>query len=218
VTDDRPLQEYGVRSVLGSGLRGVPAALFDLAAVTGWCPKCFDGNRPAPAAAGLDTYLALLDEAYGASADVAASAGRRAAHRTLLGSAYLGAVVPDTAEANGSVAEALVENGQTAQAIGYLLRAVQLDPDDAAAQHELGSLLLERGEAAQAAGHFRAALRVRPDSAAAHNDLGVALADQGGLDEAIEHFKQAVNLEPGFEEARRNLASALRAHSKGEHR
>src|SRR6185503_19513318 len=27
--DDRPLQEYGVRSVLGAGLRGVPASLFN---------------------------------------------------------------------------------------------------------------------------------------------------------------------------------------------
>src|SRR5439155_23619166 len=40
VTDDRPTQEYGVRSLLNSG-EGVPASVVDLSQVAAWCPKCF---------------------------------------------------------------------------------------------------------------------------------------------------------------------------------
>ncbi len=64
VSDDRPLQEYGVRSAIGSGTGGVPASLVDLGAASTWCPRCFEGERPTPLVAGLDTYLALLDDAY----------------------------------------------------------------------------------------------------------------------------------------------------------
>ena len=64
VSDDRPLQEYGVRSAIGPGTSGVPASIFELAAAASWCPRCFDGERPTPLVAGLDTYLSLLDDAY----------------------------------------------------------------------------------------------------------------------------------------------------------
>ncbi len=64
VSDDRPLQEYGVRSVLTTGTSGVPAALVDLPAAAAWCPRCFNGEQSTPAATGLDAYLALMDEAY----------------------------------------------------------------------------------------------------------------------------------------------------------
>ena len=209
VTDDRPLQEYGVRSALSTAVQGVPASLFDVRAVATWCPRCFSGDSPVPAAAGLDVYLTLLDEAYRSPATPGAT--RAFGQRRILGSAYLGAVLPDSAEIDRNIGLALADNGQRAEAVDYLRRAIGIDPDDAAAQHALGSLLLEYGNASEAADHFRAALRARPDSAAAHNDLGVALGSIGQTREAIEHFRAAVDLEPDFAEARRNLESALRA-------
>jgi spermidine synthase len=179
VTDDRPLQEYAVRSVLGWDGRGVPAALFDVAAVTDWCRTCADDGTPAPIVAGLDAYLALLDHAYhGRVSDVtAASAGQR----RILGSAYLGAVVPDTDAVRTLAGEA---------------------------HYERGSDLLDQGDFHRAADEFRAALEHLPQSAAAHNNLGVALASLGRIDQAVEHFRRAVVLDPGFEEARNNLRRA----------
>ena len=188
VSDDRPLQEYGVRSAIGSALRGVPASFFDLMAVGAWCPRCFDGERTAPGVENLDPYLALLDRSYNASVEERAAARHRrgadgSSDRRLLGSAYLGAVVPDT------------------EAVRNIVGGVH---------HEAGSRLLESGEYAEAADQFRAALRAVPASAAAHNDLGIALASMGRIDEAAGHFEQAVGLDPQFEEARQNLASAVR--------
>ena len=209
VTDDRPLQEYSVQSTLSTAVQGVPASLFDVRAVANWCPRCFTGDSPVPAAAGLDVYLTLLDEAYRSPAT--AGATRVFGQRRILGSAYLGAILPDNSEIDRDIGLALADNGQRAEAVDYLRRAIGINPDDAAAQHALGSLLLEYGNAAEAADHFRAALRARPDSAAAHNDLGVALASIGQGREAVEHFRAAVNLEPDFAEARRNLESALRS-------
>src|SRR5439155_5147889 len=66
VSDDRPIQEYGVRSLLHLG-DAVPASVVDLTQVTQWCPRCLIGNTPAPSAEGLDAYLALLRRAYRAS-------------------------------------------------------------------------------------------------------------------------------------------------------
>jgi predicted membrane-bound spermidine synthase len=241
VSDDRPLQEYGVRSA-GAATGGVPAALFDVASVTSWCVRCFERNHLVPSMAGLDVYLSLLDGAYhDGGAHVASLAG----HRTVLGSRYLGAVVPDTdaahnvigvallrqsryeeaaaafrealarnpdsVDANRNLASALAGAGHDVDAIGYLRHAVRLDPRNGPAQYELGRLLLDHREFGEASKCFRAALPSMPASSSLHNDLGVALASTGDLRDAIEQFRLAVSLDPAFAEARRNLASAERA-------
>jgi spermidine synthase len=191
VTDDRPLQEYSVRSALGSSLMGVPASLFNLGEVAVWCPRCFYGDQPVPAVAGIDLYLALLEQAYAAPVSeviAAAEAGR--GQRTILGSRYLGAVVPDS------------------RAVSELLAA---SPGSARARYDEGSALLERGQYAEAAARFRAALPEMAGSAELHNNLGVALASMGDVRGALEHFREAVRLDPGFTEARQNLAAAEQA-------
>ena len=80
VSDDRPIQEYGVSSLLNLG-EAVPGSIVDLSGCAAWCPRCFVDGQPVPLAEGLDTYLALLGRAYGAShADVVrARSSRRAA-------------------------------------------------------------------------------------------------------------------------------------------
>ena len=65
-SDDHPLQEYDVRSLLNLG-EAVPASVVDLSQVASWCPQCFVDGAPVPIVDGLDTYLALLDRAYSAS-------------------------------------------------------------------------------------------------------------------------------------------------------
>jgi predicted membrane-bound spermidine synthase len=179
VTDDRPLQEYAVRSIVGSGVRGVPAALFDVGAIADWCPRCIDGDAPAPSVPGLDTYLALLDHAYRARRALTTADTEQAGHRRILGSDYLTAVLPDTEPVRAIIGEA---------------------------SYEMGSAALDRRAYAEAADHFRAALEALPESATVHNNLGVALASMGQIDQAAVHFRRAVALEPAFDEARNNLA------------
>ena len=214
MTDDRPLQEYAVRST-GAPAHGTPASLLDIGSLPLWCPRCFDGDRLSPFVPRLDTYLTLLDSAYRGGETASGVAGER---RVILGSRYLGTVVPDTAAVHNALgamylreAAPLSESGRTSEAIEYLRRAVALDPHNGPVQYELGRLLLERRQFKDAAECFRSAVESMPTSSSLHNDLGVALASDGNLEEAVEHFRRAVSLDPSFAEARHNLASAEHA-------
>ncbi|HEU5259065.1 MAG TPA: hypothetical protein VFU28_23925, partial [Vicinamibacterales bacterium] len=117
VTDDRPVQEFGVRSLLNLG-ESVPGSVVNLGAVAEWCPRCFDNGEPVRVVEGLDLYLALLNSAYAATPEegarirAAADNGRRMA-----GSAYLGAVVPETADVHNDLGIAYASRGLIDQAI-----------------------------------------------------------------------------------------------------
>jgi Flp pilus assembly protein TadD len=100
----------------------------------------------------------------------------------VLGSRYLGAVLPDSPEVRQIAGEA---------------------------EYERGAELLEAQRFREAADRFQAAVEAIPESAEAHNNLGVALASLGDVAAAAEHFKTAVSLDPQFIEARNNLAAAL---------
>jgi predicted membrane-bound spermidine synthase len=94
VTDDRPVQEYGVRSLLNLG-EFVPASVVDLDGVSAWCPKCFDNGMPVRVVEGLDLYLRLLRNAYAATPAEGLRTRQLAdGGRVVAGSEYLGAVVP----------------------------------------------------------------------------------------------------------------------------
>jgi spermidine synthase len=209
-TDDRPIQEYSARSLLQRG-GSLPTSIVDVTQVGGWCPACFSNGQPVESVDGLDTYLALLDLFYRPSSD---AAERPPVHvdgppRVVAGSAYLGAVVPESPAMHNVLANALAARGDGKAAIASLREAVRLDPDAADARYRLATLLLEAGAYEEALGEFRAALRLMPQSVEVRNNLGVALASQGRLDEAIELFQQALVLQPEFADARRNLAMAL---------
>jgi spermidine synthase len=215
VTDDRPLQEYGVLSALSTGLQGVPAALFDLAAIPSWCPRCFENGKPVAAMADLDAYIGLLREAYEAPVAAVAAAAERRGQRRFLGSAYLGRVLPDTAEVYNIVGTAERSQGRVSDAVQAFETALRLEPESPAARSNLGQIRLEQGRALlearrfrDAAAELRGAVALLPSSAAAYNDLGVALASANDVAAAAAQFRQAVALNPDFLEARRNLTAA----------
>ncbi|HET9269190.1 MAG TPA: fused MFS/spermidine synthase [Vicinamibacterales bacterium] len=216
VTDDRPIQEYGVLSGLSTGLQGVPASLFDLAAVASWCPRCFENGRTVPELPDLDAYMGLLREAYEAPvAAVAAAVNSGRGHRMFLGSRYLGTVLPDTAEVYNIVGTTERGRGRVADAVRAFETALRLEPGSPAARQNLGQIRHEHGRALLEARRFedaavelREAAALLPSSAAAHNDLGVALASVNDVAAAAVQFRQAVGINPDFEEARRNLTAA----------
>jgi tetratricopeptide (TPR) repeat protein len=216
VTDDRPLQEYGVLSGLSAGLMGVPASLFDVAAIASWCPRCVDETPAGQAVPNLDLYLRLLQQAYLAPvADVVAATSRANGQRRILGSAYLGAVVPDSAETHNLVGLAEMRAGRVDEAVSEFYQALTREPRSPNARANLGQIRYDQGAELMASRHFadaerrlREAVDLMPDSAEAQNDLGVTLASMGRVGEAVQHFRRAVELEPGFAEARRNLEAA----------
>jgi spermidine synthase len=222
VTDDRPLQEYGVLSGLSAGLMGVPASLFDVTRIAAWCPRCADDTRTGQAVPNLDLYLRLLQQAYLAPvADVVAATSRTNGQRRILGSAYLGAVVPDSAEAHNIVGIAEMRAGRVDDAIGEFYQALTREPRSPNARANLGQIrydqgaeLMESRRYPDAEVRLREAVALMPDSAEAQNDLGVTLASVGRMAEAVQHFRRAVELQPGFAEARRNLEAAARGPSR----
>ena len=64
VTDDRPIQEYGAKSRLTRSYQLLPASIFDVGAISAWCPKCFHGGRPVRQVQGLDDHLARAARVY----------------------------------------------------------------------------------------------------------------------------------------------------------
>jgi spermidine synthase len=206
VVDDRPLQEYGVRSMLNIG-HGVPAGIVDLGRVAEWCARCFEAGRPMRALEPLDIYLRLLALAYEASAVDIAHARRLAetGGRTIAGSAYLGAIVPESAATYNVLGLALAERGDLDAAIVEFRRALTLDADNGATHWHLGAALASRGANAEATTHLARAVELDPRNSQAHSDLGLMLAMQGKFDEAVDHLERALILDPQSADARRNL-------------
>jgi spermidine synthase len=210
-TDDRPLQEYGVVSGLSAGLLGVPSALFDMTGLPVWCPRC--GGPGAGAVEGLDLYLDVLEQTYLASPGSLTQ--RPYGERRILGSAYLGAVAPDSAAVRTLAGLAELRSGRIDEAVREFEAALARDPAFPDARAALGQIRYDQGADLLEAGQYRAAIAplaaavaLLPDSAPALNDLGVALASIGRVSEARDYFQRAVARDPGFAEARRNLDAA----------
>ena len=178
VTDDRPVQEFGVRSLLNLG-ESVPGSVVDLSRVAEWCPECFDNGVPVRVVAGLDLYLALLKSAYaatpveGARIREAAENGRRIADST-----YLGAVVPDTADVHSDLGIGYASRGLIDQAIAEFRLSLQLAPESAATLWHLGAALASKGELEEAAQVLRRSVQRDPTNKDAQNDLDTVISLQ----------------------------------------
>jgi spermidine synthase len=206
VTDDRPMQEYGVRSMLNF-FKGVPTSLADLDQVGAWCPRCFANGAPVPQLAGLDTYLELMKLAYAAApAEVARAKALADRGRVIAGSTYLAQIVPESANTHNVLGIDLARSGRLAGAIAEFRQALALDATNAATNWHLGAALASTGANGEAIAYLRRSVQLDPSNSEAHNDLGLMLAQAGLVDEAAQHFEQAVRLDPESEEARRNLA------------
>jgi spermidine synthase len=179
VSDDRPIQEYGVRSLLNPG-EAVPGSVVDLSQCAVWCPGCFANGQPTPLVEGLDTYLALLGRAYAASPAELGRAGALAEqqHRVIEESAYLGAVVPETADVHNLLGIDHARNGRMEDAIGEFRQALQLDPGSAAAYWHLGAALASRGSVREAIESLRRSVQLDPNNLQARHDLEVMLVSE----------------------------------------
>ena len=216
VTDDRPIQEYGVWSGLSTGLHGRARVALRSRRGRGLVSALLRGRaRRCGRWRGSTPTSGSCSEAYTAPVAAVASAVHGREGRTILGSRYLGLVLPDSAEVYNIVGAQARGQGRVEDAASAFEAALRLEPASPAARqnlgqvrHEQGRALLEARRFREAAAELRVAIALLPGSAEAHNDLGVALASVNDVAAAAAQFRAAVSLQPDFVEARRNLSAA----------
>ena len=203
--------------------------------ILAWCPTCFVGGKPAPLVEGLDTYFALLDRAYKASAVDVARVRRSAVGppRVIAGSAYLGAIVPESADLHNTLGIALAAGGKIREAIAEFGDALRLDPDSAMAHWHLGAALAAVGDDGaralhpapcagcgqaggrdEAIGHLRRSVELDPGNGAAQYDLARMLVEARQPAGDVDHFRAALRLMPNSVEAHTGLGLAFALQGK----
>ncbi|HKA60626.1 MAG TPA: tetratricopeptide repeat protein [Gemmatimonadales bacterium] len=215
VTDDRPIQEYGVRSLLTLG-DGLPASVGDVRDVAAWCPKCFADGKPVPLVQGLDTYLALLGRAYSATPAEAARTRLLAegGTRRVDGSAYLGALVPESAEMHNILGSALADKGEFDRAIAEFREALRLEPDSASAHENLGLALASHHAPEEAVVHLRRSVQLDPGSGRAHYALAGIFLAAGQYEGAIDELRASLRVMPDSVEIHDGLGIVLASQGK----
>ncbi len=117
---------------------------------------------------------------------------------------------PDHAPALHLLGVVLHQRGQTAIAIDFIARAIELDPKQALYHSNHGEMcrLVGRLDDAIAAGER--ALALQPNSVAALSNLGIAHYDRKDLDRAEEYQRRALAINPKCLPALNNLGSIQR--------
>jgi tetratricopeptide (TPR) repeat protein len=115
----------------------------------------------------------------------------------------------ERAEAHAALANYMLSQGRTDDAIDQFRRSLEFDADNAAVHYALGAALASLGKTEEAADEYASALLIDPGNAKAHFGLGVAAGKLGKPDEAILGFRHAIELDPKYFEAYINLGHVL---------
>jgi Flp pilus assembly protein TadD len=94
----------------------------------------------------------------------------------IAGSAYLGAIVPESADVHNVLGIAVARRGRIDEAIAEFRQALQLEPESAMTSWHLGAALATRGEIPEAVGLLRQSVRLDPNNPQARRDLESLLA------------------------------------------
>jgi spermidine synthase len=183
VTDDWPSTEYSVLSALNPG-EDVPGNVVTLERLPEWCPQCFANGQPVATVAGLDVYMRLMDLAYRASpADgvrlAQAAKAKAPDRRAIAGSAYLGAIVPESAELYNVTGVDYAARGAMREAILLFRKAVEIDPNSAPSHWHLGAALAQTGAREEAIRHLQRSIDLDPGNHDARADLDAVKAASG---------------------------------------
>ena len=109
----------------------------------------------------------------------------------------------------------LKQKNETARAIQYSLKSLELAPDKAQYHVTLGNLLVLTGDIVAAEAEFQRALSLDPEDDYAHNSYGAMLLNnKRNPQEALTHFRIALMQVPDNEEIRNNFFRALKAKNK----
>jgi protein O-mannosyl-transferase len=113
--------------------------------------------------------------------------------------------------AHNNLGNALLQQGNTTDAIAHHRQALEIEPNNPASCHNLGNALLRAGQFDEAMALYQRAVQIKPGDARTHTSIGNALLQSGNVDEAIAHFEQALQIKSNYEVAHNNLGNALLA-------
>jgi tetratricopeptide (TPR) repeat protein len=108
-------------------------------------------------------------------------------------------------------AQMLTSQGQTAEAMAELRRALALNPRNASALRMLGSLLVETGQYEQAAAHYAVVEQQIPADLSTLINVAVLAARAGDSRRAEDRLLQALRIDPAHLEGQLNLAEVYMA-------
>ncbi len=111
----------------------------------------------------------------------------------------------ESGKLHGRIANLLVRQGKTDEAIAEYEKATQLNPVDTESLANLATADLHAGRLDDAEGAFKRILAIRPDSATAQNGLGLIAVQRRNPQAARRYFERAVQLNPDLLEAQVNL-------------
>ena len=107
------------------------------------------------------------------------------------------------------LATALLDKGESTEALSHFNKSLEINPDYASAHAGLGSALAELGDLEKSAQQFRRALVLDPGSMEAHYNLGRILARRGETEQAVAHYTQALAINPNDVDTHNNLGLLL---------
>jgi tetratricopeptide (TPR) repeat protein len=116
---------------------------------------------------------------------------------------------PDHAAYRFHLGNALLGQGQLAEAEAAFREAIRLKPDDAQAHHNLGIAFRNQGKFGEAEAAYRQAIRLMPDFDGTRYMLGHALKAQGRIAEALAQYREALRLKPNNANHHNRLAWLL---------
>lgn len=116
---------------------------------------------------------------------------------------------PDNIAFRMLLADALVEQDKSDEALDQYMRILELDPDFHKAMLNAGNVYARAGDYEKAARWYRQAIRKAPEYARGRYNLAYALAALGRTEEAIDQYEATLAIAPGYRAARENLARLL---------
>lgn len=116
---------------------------------------------------------------------------------------------PGCTIARNNLSRALLDKGQTDEAILLCQSVVAVHPNDATAQFNLGDCLQHKGRLDEAIVHFQKARELQPSLSGIPYSIGQAFLKRGQIDDAIHYFQKAIELQPDYPAAFCNLGYAL---------
>jgi Flp pilus assembly protein TadD len=107
-------------------------------------------------------------------------------------------------------AYALMEKGQTTEAIGVFHQVLEKDPNDPIAHYALATALTQNNQERDAVEEYRKACAFNTNPPAAWYDhLAVSEANTGNADAAVASWRKALTIDPGDAGAESDLGSVL---------